>query len=152
VKPILALIALAAASLAGCSTGIYNPPPPARPAPQTGESASVPAERQPEAAPESGRGAELPPLPESPPVSSVAASLVIASRDQRNAGNLNGAAATIERGLTIAPDEAVLWVELAEIRLAQGDRTTAEEMARKALTLTNAGTPVYQRAQRVLRR
>jgi hypothetical protein len=145
---------LATVSLAGCSSGIYTQPPPARPATQTGEVASVPApaESRPETGPESGRGAELPPLPESPPVSSVAASLVVASRDQRNAGNLNGAAATIERGLTIAPDEAVLWVELAEIRLAQGDRATAEEMARKALTLTNAGTPVYERAQRVLRR
>jgi hypothetical protein len=150
------MVILAAVALAGCSSGIYTAPPPARPAPQTGEAASAPgpapAESRPETRPESGRGAELPPLAESPPVSSVAASLVVASRDQRNAGTLNGAAATIERGLTIAPDEAVLWVELAEIRLAQGDRATAEEMARKALTLTNAGTPVYERAQRVLRR
>jgi hypothetical protein len=150
------LAALAALIISGCASPIYSPRPAGSPAGQpapaspAGESAALPAEPAPGADSSAGRGAELPPA--SPPVSSVAASLVVASRDQRSAGNLNGAAATIERGLTIAPDEAVLWIELAEIRLAQGDETTAREMARKALTLTYDGTPVADRADRILRR
>lgn len=143
-------LVLAAALLTGCTTGVYNVPPPSAPPVQSGQAASAPAESAPDAGNPAGQGAVV--APASPPVSSAAASLVVASRDQRNAGNLNGAAATVERGLTIAPDDAVLWIELAEIRLAQGDIDAAQEMARKALTLTNEGTPVAQRARQILRR
>lgn len=143
-------LVVAAALLTGCASGVYNVPPPSAPPVQNGQSASAPAQSEPESGNPAGQGAVV--APASPPVSSAAASLVVESRDQRNAGNLNGAAATVERGLTIAPDDAVLWVELAEIRLAQGDVDAAQEMARKALTLTNDGTPVSQRAWQILRR
>jgi tetratricopeptide (TPR) repeat protein len=98
---------------------------------------------------DSGAGAELPPERVLPGPS---VALLDLSRDQRAAGDLGGAAATIERALTISPDEAVLWVELAEIRMDQGDTALAEEMARKALSLTNESTATAARARRLLRR
>jgi Tfp pilus assembly protein PilF len=76
--------------------------------------------------------------------------LLIQSQTARDAGDLSGAAETVERALTIAPDEALLWVELAEIRMAQGDGVLAQEMARKALTLTMANSPVAVRARRLI--
>jgi Tfp pilus assembly protein PilF len=72
------------------------------------------------------------------------------SQAEREAGDLGGAAVTVERALTIAPDEALLWVELAEIRMAQGDGVLAEEMARKALTLTTSNSAVAVRARRLI--
>jgi Flp pilus assembly protein TadD len=86
------------------------------------------------------------------PAASVTSTLIAQSHEQRDAGNLGGAAATIERALTIAPEDALLWVELGEIRMAQGDIALAEEMARKALTLTPAGSALAARAQRLLSR
>jgi Flp pilus assembly protein TadD len=74
------------------------------------------------------------------------------SQSEREAGDLGGAAATVERALTISPDEAVLWMELAEIRMAQGDFALAEEMARKALTLTDPNSVVAERARRLIGR
>jgi Tfp pilus assembly protein PilF len=78
--------------------------------------------------------------------------LLTQSQTERAAGNLGGAAATVERGLTIAPDEALLWVELAEIRMAQGDAVLAQEMARKALTLTSPNSAEAARARRLITR
>jgi Flp pilus assembly protein TadD len=96
-----------------------------------------------------GIGAEL---PSEPTVTGASAALIDLSREQRESGNLSGAAATIERALSIEPDQALLWVELAEIRLNQGDRALAEEMAQKALTLTSANSATAARARRLIRR
>ena len=78
--------------------------------------------------------------------------LLAASREQRIAGNLAGAVATVERALGIAPDDPALWVELAEIRMAEGNPVLAAEMARKALTLTGENTSLAARAQRIINR
>lgn len=74
------------------------------------------------------------------------------SQAELEAGDLGGAAATVERALTIAPDEALLWIALAEIRLAQGDGVLAQEMARKALTLTTPDSEIAARARRLIAR
>jgi tetratricopeptide (TPR) repeat protein len=96
-----------------------------------------------------GAGAEFPAPSRN---AAVTDALLVQSRDQRIAGNLGGAAATIERAITISPDEAVLWLELAEIRRDQGDRALAEEIARKALTLTSENSALAARARRLLGR
>ena len=98
---------------------------------------------------DSGAGAALPP---ERVLTGPSIALLDFSRDQRASGDLGGAAATIERALTISPDEAMLWVELAEIRMDQGDSALAEEMARKALTLTGENSATAARARRILRR
>jgi Tfp pilus assembly protein PilF len=96
----------------------------------------------------STNGAEL---PAATGISGAAAALLGQSHAQRDAGDLGGAAATVERALTISPDEALLWVELGEIRLDQGNAGLAAEMARKALTLTSDNSAVADRARRLLR-
>jgi hypothetical protein len=91
-------------------------------------------------------------LPEPAAPSPVTTALLAQSHEQRDTGNLGGAAATIERALAIAPDEAVLWIELAELRLREGDPDQAEEMAQKALTLTSPNSALAARARRLIRR
>lgn len=101
-----------------------------------------------------GAGARLPaetgPGSDSRLVSNATRALLTQSQAEREDGNLGGAAATIERGLSISPDDALLWVELGEIRMAQGDAQLAEEMARKALTLTDRNSTVAARARRLI--
>lgn len=98
----------------------------------------------------SGEAAGLP--DPSGPGAGATAALITQSRSERNAGDLGTAAATIERALTIAPEDATLWMELAEIRFEQGDLDTAGEMARKALTLTAEDSAVAERARRLIGR
>jgi cytochrome c-type biogenesis protein CcmH/NrfG len=137
-------IAVVAVPLAGCTVA---PVTTTGPRPQA---ASLPG---PGAASERdgvGQGAELPADPA--PGSTATRALLIQSQAEREAGDLGGAAATVERALTIAPDEALLWIELAEIRMAQGDGVLAQEMARKALTVTPPNSAVAIRARRLIAR
>jgi hypothetical protein len=57
----------------------------------------------------------------------------------RMAGDYDNAALTLERILRIAPDDAVIWSRLAEIRLLQGNSGQAENLAAKsnAMSLDN---------------
>ena len=57
----------------------------------------------------------------------------------RKAGDFDNAALTLERILRIAPDDAVIWSRLAEIRLLQGNSGQAENLAAKsnAMSLDN---------------
>ena len=52
----------------------------------------------------------------------------------RRGGNLNGAIASAERALRIAPADPVAYYELALLRLAHGERAVAEQLARKGLS------------------
>lgn len=113
---------------AGCSTSPYRFPSPSGRAP-----APVPAPRAP--APE-------------PNAASVA--LLERSRDDRAAGRYAEATASLERALRIDPNNALLWIELAEVKAADGDRRQAQEMARKALTLASGDRSVEARARRLL--
>lgn len=57
----------------------------------------------------------------------------------RKAGDYDNAALTLERVLRIAPDDAVIWSRLAEVRLMQGNSSQAENLAAKsnAMSLDN---------------
>lgn len=46
------------------------------------------------------------------------------------------AASSIERALRIEPDNALLWIELGKVRLAEGNFVQAENMGRKAVSMT----------------
>ena len=52
----------------------------------------------------------------------------------RRSGNLEAAIATAERALRIAPSDPVVYYELAVLRLRQGDRARAEQLARKGIS------------------
>lgn len=55
--------------------------------------------------------------------------------DQRRAGDLDGATVSLERALRIAPDDAMLWHRLAEVRLAQQRYSLVVQLAAKSNAL-----------------
>lgn len=62
-------------------------------------------------------------------------SLLQVADGQEHSGNLNGAAATLERSLRIQPQNAVLWHRLANIRFKQGQYARATSLATKSNSL-----------------
>jgi tetratricopeptide (TPR) repeat protein len=125
------VLAIGLLILSGCST-LGLPPAPA-PVPPPGGGAPAPAERAPV-----------------PQTTGATTSLLTAGRAARESGDLDVATAYIERALRIAPNDAVLWIELGEIKLAEGDAAQAEAMGRKALTLTRGDRALEQAARRLL--
>lgn len=97
---------------------------PAQSAPLTQQSMPQPLETRP--APQA-----VPPRPQSP---AVVALLDNANR-QAGSGNLDSAAAALERALRIEPRNASLWQRLADIRLRQKQPDQAESLALKSNTL-----------------
>jgi hypothetical protein len=81
-----------------------------------------------------------------------AVALLGASREATAAGDYANAAATLERALAIDPNNAALWIELAEVRWRQGDRTQADSLARKALTLAGNDRAIAARAESLMSR
>jgi tetratricopeptide (TPR) repeat protein len=57
---------------------------------------------------------------------------------QLQSGNHALAAASLERALRIEPDNPLLWIELGNVRQAEGNYVQAENMGRRALSLSNA--------------
>jgi cytochrome c-type biogenesis protein CcmH/NrfG len=168
----LAAVGVVAVLLSACTTGIYQQPgqPPsttAGPQPAAGESPAPvdpnaappgpvlrpgPIPRTGPSAPQGGAIGRLPDAPEPSRAAGATAALLEQSRSERGAGELDRAAATLERGLSLSPDDPALWVELAEIRLAQGNAALAQETARKALTLTGNDYALEARARRLIGR
>jgi len=63
--------------------------------------------------------------------------LVGRADDQRRAGDLDGATVSLERALRIAPEDAVLWHELAKVRLAQQRHDLVVQLAAKSNALAS---------------
>lgn len=63
--------------------------------------------------------------------------LIEESERQRRAGNFGHAASALERALRISPRDAGLRVQLAELRLQQGDPFQAKELARMGVVYAN---------------
>lgn len=72
-------------------------------------------------------------------------SLATQAQGLSTSGQHAQAAATMERALRIEPDNPLVWLELAKIRLAGGDTAQAENLARRALALSS-GAPREQSA------
>jgi len=60
------------------------------------------------------------------------AGLMDSARAEAAAGNLPGAAASLERALRIEPRNPRLWHELARVRLKQGQHAQAESVAARS--------------------
>jgi tetratricopeptide (TPR) repeat protein len=120
--------------------------PPTQTAPRPAGTPDSSAEGEPVPAPEPAR-----PAPASG-AASASATLLEQSRAERAAGSYAEAAASIERALRIEPDNAWLWLELGEVRLAAGDPRQAGEMARRALSLADGDRGVVTSAERLLAR
>ncbi len=59
--------------------------------------------------------------------------LVSQADERRRAGDLAGAQSTLERAVQIEPGNARLWLDLAQLRLAQGQPEQAEQLALRAI-------------------
>jgi len=70
-------------------------------------------------------------------------SLLTTAQQQQGSGDLNGASSSLERAQRIAPREPQVLYRLAQVRLAQGQPSQAEEFARRALTYSS-GRPDLQ--------
>ncbi|MCB1772348.1 MAG: hypothetical protein KDI88_01915 [Gammaproteobacteria bacterium] len=57
---------------------------------------------------------------------------------QQQAGDLGGAAASLERALRIAPEDAALWSRLAALRLDQREFASVQQLAAKSNALAAA--------------
>ncbi len=92
----------------------------------------------------------LPPPRTAPPVSSASQALLTQSRGHQAAGRYEQAAASIERALRIEPRQPVLWLELGNIRLKEGDFAQAESLGRKALSLATGDAALTAKAEQLI--
>jgi Tfp pilus assembly protein PilF len=87
------------------------------------------------ATPEQQPAPEAPPAPP-PPLQHkeniAVAGLMDSARSEAAAGNLAGAAASLERAIRIEPRNPRLWHELARVRLKQGQYAQAESVAARS--------------------
>ena len=91
-----------------------------------------------------------PPPRAAPPASAAAQTLLTQSRAHQAAGNYPQAAASIERALRIEPRQPLLWLELGNIRLKEGDYAQAEGMGRKALSLSAGDAALTARSEQLI--
>ena len=73
------------------------------------------------------------PTPALRPASPAVVALVNRARLQADTGEMDQAAASLERAIRIEPQNALLWLELAQIKLHQGNPSQAEQMALRAV-------------------
>jgi len=69
---------------------------------------------------------------------------------QIKANDLMAAAATLERALRIEPNNATLWSRLAEVRLRQGDKAQAEQLALKSNGLAGGNGALKARNDQII--
>ncbi len=106
---------IGAIALAGCA----SPPYAGRPAEPPARGAPTPTSTQ--------------DVPKANPASTA---LLQESRSLHASGQYDAAAASLERALGIDPRNPALWVELGRLQLSLGDSRQAENMARKAISLS----------------
>jgi tetratricopeptide (TPR) repeat protein len=62
--------------------------------------------------------------------------LVNQAQAQRLKGDLPGATVSLERALRIEPNNPLLWIEMGKLRMDQRNYPQAENMGRKALSMS----------------
>jgi len=91
-------------------------------------------------------------VPAQPPVSTqeqTVSAMLERAREARLVGRLPEAESTLEAALRIAPNDARLWLELAEVQFASGEFDTAQTLAQRAVSLSAGDTAVIEAAQRL---
>jgi tetratricopeptide (TPR) repeat protein len=137
----------AALLLAGCFGPAPRPAPPAAEVPQSPSSPALPPS-SPTASPPPPAHAQ--PVPRENHLSAATNSLVTQSRSLAAHGDLDGASSTLDRALRIEPNNPLLWIELARLRLLESDAHLAEGCARKALVLASGDRNAQAQAGRAL--
>lgn len=69
-------------------------------------------------------------------LSSASRALVNQAQAQRRNGDLPGATVSLERALRIEPNNPLLWIEMGRLRMDQRNFPQAENMGRKALSIS----------------
>jgi tetratricopeptide (TPR) repeat protein len=146
-----ALLALSACSVSPFKSESPRAASPAQPAkqpsgagPVTGSATGEPVfSPEPEAAIEESAPAVVePPAPrpraKRPPatLSPASQALVAQAQAQRKKGDLPGASVTLDRALRIEPNNPLLWIEMGQLRMDQQNFAQAENMGRKALSMS----------------
>lgn len=125
--------------MSACSVAPSRAPTPAP------ESTTVPPATEQPGSAEPEPAVPVPPAP--PPrtfrLGTAASSLIAQARTLTAKGDFALAAQSVERALRIEPDNPLVWIELAKVRLAAGDEDQAENLAQRALALA-AGAPREQ--------
>ena len=130
-------LAAAVASLAGCTAPATVPEPEAaqtRPVVQTRET---------------GRATEGRAARPAPPQNAATTALLAESRAASDAGDFDVAVVSLERALRIDPNDARLWIELAEAQWQLGNEEQAATLAQKAVTLAGDNSAIERRAARL---
>jgi hypothetical protein len=107
------------------------------------------------AQPEPGTPTPAVPEPPRPPpkqfkLSPATAALVAQAHKQETGGDYAPAAATLERALRIEPENPLLWIELGQIRLSEGNAAQADSMGHKALALATGDAQAQASAWRLI--
>lgn len=76
------------------------------------------------------------PVMREPTLSAASRALVGQAQAQMASRNYAVAASSIERALRIEPDNPLLWIELGKVRQAEGNYVQAENMGRKAASMS----------------
>jgi tetratricopeptide (TPR) repeat protein len=130
----LVLLAVSALLAACAVPSPYQKPTP----PPEQPSETPPAETRPGEAPSTVEEPQPLPAPvvREPTLGAASRALVGQAQTQIATKNYAVAASSIERALRIEPDNPLLWIELGKVRLAEGNYVQAENMARKAVSMS----------------
>jgi hypothetical protein len=135
-RGVCALVALLAVSACVVQPPQRAPSPPGTPSPP----AEPPVQTRPIPPVEPSEAPAPPPATviREPILGAASQSLVAQAQGQLRTRNYAVAASSIERALRIEPGNPLLWIELGRVRQAEGNYLQAENMGRKALSLSNA--------------
>jgi tetratricopeptide (TPR) repeat protein len=81
-----------------------------------------------------------------PTLGAASRALVGQAQTQLASKNYAVAAASIERALRIEPDNPLLWIELGKVRQAEGNYQQAENMGRKAASMSVSAPKTHSAA------
>jgi tetratricopeptide (TPR) repeat protein len=94
-----------------------------------------------------------PPAPAAPrPSSAAVVALIDAAAAQASSGDVDQAAATLERALRIEPSNATLWHRLAVLRMQQGRYEQAMELAMRSNSLARGDARLLDANRQVIER
>lgn len=82
--------------------------------------------------------------------SSIAADFSRKAEKQVVQGRFDLAAATLERGLRVAPKDATLWSKLADVKLQQQQYQQARSLAAKSNSLAGGNKSIMQKNQQII--
>lgn len=89
------------------------------------------------------------PPPPAPERHAAAVTLEEEARTLFAAGDHARAVVTLERALRLAPNDARLWLSLAQVRFAQGEYAKADAMAQRAAQLAGRDLDTAREAERL---